>query len=85
MTTEIIGTIAFGIFLSVIIPVYTFFVLRSKMGIGNSGASAAAYGSVSAVTFVTAVSFLEARSAHFGGHMVAVMAFMEAPAIIVGV
>ena len=51
----------------------------------NSGAIAAAYGSVSAVTFVTAISFLEIEQIHFGGHMVAVMALMEAPSIIVGV
>jgi hypothetical protein len=51
----------------------------------NSGAIAAAYGSVSAVTFVTAVSFLEIQNISFNGHMVAVMALMEAPAIIVGV
>jgi hypothetical protein len=46
---------------------------------------AATYGSVSAVTFVSASSFLEASEVHFGGHMVAAMALMEAPAIIIGV
>ena len=55
------------------------------MSISDAGAVAAAYGSVSAVTFVAAGSFLEAQSVHFGGHMVAVMALMEAPAIIMGV
>ena len=55
------------------------------MGISDSGAIAAAYGSVSAVTFVAAVSFLENHGISMGGHMVAVMALMEAPAIIVGV
>jgi hypothetical protein len=39
---------------------------------------------VSAVTFVTAISFLEIERITFGGHMVAVMALMEAPSIIVG-
>lgn len=85
ISLEIIGTIVFGVLLSVLIPLYTFFILRSRMGIENAGAIAAAYGSVSAVTFVTAVAFLEARSMEFGGHMVAIMALMEAPAIIVGV
>jgi hypothetical protein len=55
------------------------------MNISDAGAVAAAYGSVSAVTFVAAVSFLELQGASFGGHMVAVMALMEAPAIIMGV
>lgn len=51
----------------------------------DAGAVAATYGSVSAVTFVSAVSFLEAQSINFSGYMVAVMAFMESPAIIIGV
>ena len=55
------------------------------MSVENSGAIAAAYGSVSAVTFVTAVAFLELQQIHFGGHMVAIMALMEAPAIVIGV
>jgi len=53
--------------------------------VDNAGAIAASYGSVSAVTFVTAVSFLEAQKLTFNGHMVAIMALMEAPAIIIGV
>jgi len=60
------------------------FILKKKLGIENAGAIAAAYGSVSAVTFVTAVSFLEFQKVNFNGHMVAIMALMEAPAIIVG-
>ncbi len=55
------------------------------MSISDAGAVAAAYGSVSAVTFVAAVSFLEAQNIIYGGHMVAVMALMESPAIIMGV
>jgi hypothetical protein len=71
--------------LAIIIPLYTFFILRLKFSIENAGAIAAAYGSVSAVTFVTAISYLEMEGIPFGGHMVAVMALMEAPSIIVGV
>jgi uncharacterized protein len=48
----------------------------------DSGAIAAAYGSVSAVTFVTAVAYLEANQLQLKGHMVAIMALMESPAII---
>lgn len=82
---EIIWVILFGVFSSCLIPLYTFFMLKRKLSIENSGAIAAAYGSISAVTFVTAVSFLEIQNIPFSGHMVAVMALMEAPAIIVGV
>jgi hypothetical protein len=83
--TEIIWSILFGISVAILIPIYCFFILKRKFSIENSGAIAASYGSVSAVTFVTAVSFLEIQKYTFGGHMVAVMALMEAPAIIVGV
>lgn len=82
---EILWSLLFGVLLAVIVPIYSFVLLRKKFGVANAGAIAAAYGSVSAVTFVTAVSFLEIEQIPFGGHMVAVMALMEAPSIIVGV
>lgn len=84
-TVEILWSIAFGVLIAGLIPLYTFFILKRKFSIENSGAIAAAYGSVSAVTFVTAISFLEIQKYTFSGHMVAVMALMEAPAIIIGV
>ncbi|MDP5078755.1 MAG: sodium-dependent bicarbonate transport family permease [Nonlabens sp.] len=83
-TAEILWSLLFGIFLATVVPVYTYYILRRKFSVANSGAIAAAYGSVSAVTFVTTVSFLEMQNIPFGGHMVAVMALMEAPAIIIG-
>ncbi len=82
---EIVWSILFGVLIACLIPLYTFFILKKRLGVDNAGAIAAAYGSVSAVTFVTAISFLEMQGYHFGGHMVAVMALMEAPAIVVGV
>lgn len=82
---EIVWSLLFGIFLAIIVPIYSYFILRRKFNVYNSGAIAAAYGSVSAVTFVTAITFLEIENISFGGHMVAVMALMEAPSIIVGV
>jgi hypothetical protein len=84
-TLEIVWSVLFGIFIALIIPIYSFFILRRKFNVFDAGAIAAAYGSVSAVTFVTAASFLEIQHITFSGHMVAVMALMEAPAIIVGV
>lgn len=82
---DIVWILLFGIFLATVVPLYSFFIVKKKLGVQNAGAIAAAYGSVSAVTFVTSVSFLEMQNIDFGGHMVAVMALMEAPAIIVGV
>jgi hypothetical protein len=84
-TMNIVWSVLFGIAVACIIPLYTFFILKRKLKIEDAGAIAAAYGSVSAVTFVTASSFLEIQNISFNGHMVAVMALMEAPAIVIGV
>jgi hypothetical protein len=83
-SAEIGWSMLFGIAISLLIPSYTFFILKKKLGVYDAGAIAAAYGSVSAVTFVTAVSFLEAQRLPLHGHMVAIMALMESPAIIMG-
>lgn len=82
---DVVYAILLGVATAVVIPVYTFFILKRKLKIEDAGAIAAAYGSVSAVTFVTAGVFLENQHIKYGGHMVAIMAMMEAPAIIVGV
>lgn len=82
---EIIWSLIFGIILALVVPVYCYYILRLRFSVENSGAIASAYGSVSAVTFVTTISFLEMEGIPFGGHMVAVMALMEAPSIIIGV
>jgi hypothetical protein len=84
-SSEIAYSLVFGVLIASFIPFYTFFILKRKLSIYDAGAVAAAYGSVSAVTFVAGSSFLEIQQLKFGGHMVAVMALMESPAIIVGV
>jgi hypothetical protein len=83
-TSEILWSMVFGVFISMIIPFYAFFILKRKLNVFDAGAIAAAYGSVSAVTFVTAVSYLESHQLGLHGHMVAIMALMESPAIIIG-
>jgi hypothetical protein len=84
-TNEIVYSLLFGLVLASLIPFYTFFILKRKLSISDAAAVAASYGSVSAVTFVAAISFLEMQKIISGGHMVAVMALMESPAIVVGV
>ncbi len=83
-TSEILWSMCFGMSISIIIPLYTFFILKGRLSVFDAGAIAAAYGSVSAVTFVTAVSYLESQQMNLHGHMVAIMALMESPAIIMG-
>ena len=84
-TAEIGWSLVFGMAIAALIPLYSFFIIKKRIGISNAAAVAASYGSVSAVTFVAALSFLEINGLALNGHMVAVMAFMEFLAIIVGV
>jgi hypothetical protein len=70
--------------LSAAVPVYSFFLLRARFGVANAAAIAATYGSVSAVTFITATSYLDNQGIEWSGYLVAAMALMESPAIIVG-
>lgn len=81
---EIAGTMALGIIVSTIIPIYTFFILKRRISVYDAGAISAAYGSVSAVTFIAGVAYLESMGMTMRGYMVAIMAIMEAPAIIAG-
>ncbi|MEG3938026.1 MULTISPECIES: sodium-dependent bicarbonate transport family permease [unclassified Microcoleus] len=77
-------TILAAMLMSALVPVYTFFILRIKLDAYNAAAIAATYGSISAVTFITATSFLTGQGIDFDGYMVAALALMESPAIIVG-
>ena len=55
------------------------------MAVADAAAAAATYGSISAVTFVTAASYLDAQNIAWSGYLVAAMALMESPAIIIGI
>ncbi|MEC4982744.1 MAG: sodium-dependent bicarbonate transport family permease [Oscillatoria sp. PMC 1068.18] len=81
---QIAITLIAAIVMACIVPIYSFFILRLKLDSYNSAAIAATYGSISAVTFISAGSFLEKLHISYGGHMVAALALMESPAIIVG-
>lgn len=69
---------------SFLIPLFVYPLIRRKFGVADAAAVAATYGSVSAVTFMTSVSYLEARGTPFGGYMVAALALMESSAILTG-
>jgi len=70
---------------SVVVPLYSYLMVRRRTTAENAAAISATYGSVSAVTFITAISALEGLRIPYHGHMVAAMALMEAPAIVIGV
>lgn len=72
-----------GLMSCVLIPYYLFPLLKKRIGAPNAAALAACYGSVSAVTLIAAQEFLKIRGIEFSGYMVALMALMEIPAILI--
>lgn len=84
VSQAVLLTILAAMLMACVVPVYTFFILRLRLDVYNAGAIAATYGSISAVTFITASSFLQQLGIDFDGYMVAALALMESPAIIVG-
>ncbi len=82
---EIVLVMLAAIAMAALIPFYTFAILRRSLSLPNAAAIAATYGSVSAVTFITATALLNKLNIPSGGYMVAALALMESPAIIVAV
>ncbi len=70
--------------MSSIVPIYSFFILKRKIDVYNAIAIAATFGSISAVTFITGITYLHTIGVEYGGFMVASMALMESPAIVIG-
>jgi hypothetical protein len=85
LTAGVAAALACAVTLAIVIPIVVFAVLRRRLAPFDAAAVAATYGSVSAVTFVTAVQVLEAQGVAYGGHMAAAMALMESPAIVLAV
>jgi hypothetical protein len=71
--------------LAIIIPIFGYWLLRRRLNTFDAAAIAATYGSVSAVTFITATQYLDQFQIEYGGHMAAAMALMESPAIILAI
>jgi hypothetical protein len=85
LTLEVGTGLATAMGLALVIPAVGYAVLQRMLSPFDAAAVAATYGSVSAVTFVTATQFLENQQIAFGGHMAAAMALMESPAILMAV
>jgi hypothetical protein len=85
LNQEVWVTLHIGIFMAVLTPLYVFFSLKKKLTVPDAGAIAATYGSISAVTFITATSYLESLNVGYGSHMLTLMALMETPAILISI
>lgn len=85
LTAEVLVSLACALALSALVPAIGYAVLVRRLSRFDAAAIAATYGSVSAVTFITAVQYLETQGTPYGGHMAAAMALMESPAIVMAV
>jgi len=85
LTLDIAASLACAVVLSVLVPALAWLALRRLLPPFDALAVAATYGSVSAVTFITAMHVLEQQGTPAGGHMAAAMALMESPAILLAV
>ena len=85
-TVQIIQAIAAGFLISLLMPFLAFGILRATTNLDRPTAAAVAahYGSISLVTFATATAFLKTNNIQYAGYVVAILALMEAPAILSG-
>lgn len=82
---EALVVLGLALLMAALVPSYSFLILRRRLGAYDAAATAATYGSVSAVTFIAAGEFLQRQGVEFGGHMTVALVLMESPAIIMGV
>jgi hypothetical protein len=84
-SVDIAISLAAAIAMAFIVPTLGYAFLKKRISKFDAAAVAASYVSVSAVTFVTAMQFLETSGLQIGGHMAVAMVIMESPAIIMAV
>ena len=85
LTSAVAISLGCALALAFVVPALGYAVLRRFLNGFDAAAIVATYGSVSAVTFITAVQYLDNIGLAYGGHMAAAMALMESPAIIMAV
>lgn len=85
ITPEVAASLGCAILLAILVPLIAYQLLKRRVAPFDAAAVAATYGSVSAVTFITASQYLDTHAIAYGGHMAAAMALMESPAIVIAV
>src|SRR5512137_2852666 len=85
LSATVMGSLGAAMLMAVIVPALGYQLLKNRVSRFDAAAVAASYGSVSAVTFVTAMQYLEANHLNPGGHMAVALVIMESPAIIMAV
>ncbi|MBU3542906.1 sodium-dependent bicarbonate transport family permease [Polynucleobacter sp. MWH-Loch1C5] len=84
-TAHVALSLGIAVFMAILVPLVAYSLLSRVISRFDAAALAATYGSVSAVTFITATQHLDQSGIAYGGHMAAAMALMESPAIIIAI
>ncbi len=81
------GILMIGIVLlmSAVVPIYSYYFFRNRLGIADAAAIGATYGSNSTLTYITAAGFLTSIAVTYEGYMTVALVVMETPAIIFSV
>lgn len=84
--SELVGPVLLTVVLGVLTPLSAFLLLTKlgRLGRTDAAATAAHYGSVSAVTFVASIEAAKSLGLLSDGYMPALVAVLEIPGIIVG-
>ena len=84
LTGGLLAAGGLGLAFSFLAPFAAYLALRTLCGVERvtAAATAAHYGSVSVVTFAAGSEYLRTLGVEFSGHMAAVLALMETPAIL---
>ncbi len=85
LSPSIAASLLAAVLMAFVVPVLGYAFLKNRVPKFDAAAVAASYGSVSAVTFVTAMQYAETQQVAVGGHMAVAMVLMESPAIIVAI
>ena len=80
-TNEVISVLSLGTFFAILIPLISYLYLKNILNTEDAAALSGTYGSVSAVTYVTALTYLSTSNQNFDDFMSAVLVVMEFPAI----
>ena len=80
-TDEVLNVLSLGVFFAIFIPLLSYFYLKNILNTDDAAALSGTYGSVSAVTYVTALTYLTTSNQIFDNYMSAVLVVMEFPAI----
>jgi len=85
LSASVMVSLAAAMLMAFIVSALGYQLLKNRVSRFDAAAIAGSYGSVSAVTFVTAMQYLEANHMSPGGHMAVALVVMESPAIVMAV